>query len=422
MAESSPTNEGAAVPKLAKELSAVEVRRLVKPGMHAVGTVAGLYLLVKPTGARSWVLRTMIGKRRAELGLGGYPTVTQAMAYERAREALDQIRKGNDPAAERRASRKTVEWTFKKTALAYIAAHRAGWRNPKHASQWENTLETYAYPVFGDKHVRDVTKGDVLAVIEPIWTSKNETAVRVRSRIELVLAYAMQREYRPEGPNPARWRGNLDMALPAAAKVSKVEHFEAVPVDEAFAFMQRLKAAAGMGARALEFAILTASRTGAVRAATWDEIDLAGAVWTVPGLKMKSGRPHRVPLSTWALDLLQALPRFEVLDGEPDLVFPGAKGKPLSDMSLTAVMRRMGMTAVPHGFRSTFSDWCAERTATPAEVREMALAHAVGDKTEEAYRRGDLFDKRRELMSLWAKFLATPPAAGNVVNMNRAAR
>lgn len=216
MAESVPPTKGNAMPKLAKELSAMEVRRLVTPGLHAVGTVAGLCLMVKATGARSWVLRTMIGQRRAELGLGGYPTVTLAMAYERAREALDQIRAGTDPAADKRSKRTAVEWTFKKTALAYIEAHRAGWRNAKHATQWENTLETYAYPVFGDKHVRDVGKGDVLAVIEPIWTTKNETAVRVRSRIELVLAYAVQREYRPEGPNPARWRGNLDMALPAA--------------------------------------------------------------------------------------------------------------------------------------------------------------------------------------------------------------
>jgi integrase len=405
------------MPRIAKPLTAVEVKRLAEPGLHAVGTVAGLNLMVKPTGARSWVLRTKIGPRRAELGLGGYPTVTLADALDAARAALRKIKDGTDPAAERRASRKTVQWTFKKTALAYIEAHRAGWRNVKHASQWENTLETYAYPVFGDKHVRDVSKGDVLAVIEPIWATKNETAVRVRSRIELVLAYAVQREYRPEGPNPARWRGNLDMALPAARKVAKVEHFEAVPIDEAHAFMVRLQQAAGMGARALEFAILTASRTGAVRAATWDEIDEAGAVWTVPGPKMKSGRPHRVPLSPRAVELLHALPRFEVAEDGLDLIFPGAKGKPLSDMSLTAVMRRMGLSAVPHGFRSTFSDWCAERTATPAEVREMALAHAVGDKTEQAYRRGDLFERRRELMKLWASFLATPPAAGNVVNL-----
>lgn len=403
------------MPKLAKELTAIEVRRLIQPGLHAVGTVSGLCLCVKPTGARSWVLRTKIGTRRAELGLGGYPTVTLADAIEEAREALRKIRTGVDPAAERRATRSTVEWTFKRCAEAYIEAHRAGWRNAKHATQWENTLTTYVYPKFGHKHVRDISKGDVLAVIEPEWSTKNETMVRVRNRIELVLAWAMQREYRPEGPNPARWRGNLDVALPKPSSVNKREHFEAVAIDDMHAFMERLQAAAGQGARALEFAILTASRTGAVRAATWDEIDIEALTWTTPGDKMKSGRPHRVPLSPWAVGLLKALPRM----ADTDLVFPGTQGKPLSDMSLTAVMRRMGLSAVPHGFRSTFSDWCAERTATPAEVREMALAHAVGDKTEEAYRRGDLFEKRRQLMEMWADFLATPPAKGNVVEMKK---
>ena len=398
------------MPKIAKELSAIEVKRLAAPGLHAVGTVAGLCLNVKPTGARSWVLRTKIGTRRSELGLGGYPAVTLAMAFDRSRAALDQIRAGTDPAAARRAARVTVEWTFRKTALAYIEAHRAGWRNAKHATQWENTLETYAYPFFGEKHVRDVGKGDVLAAIEPIWATKNETAVRLRSRIELVLDYAVHLEYRHEGPNPARWRGNLDKALPAARKVAKVEHFEAMPIDNMHGFMGRLRASAGQGARALEFAILTASRTGAVRAATWDEIDLDASLWTVPGDKMKAGRPHRVPLSPRAVELLKSLPVFE---GVP-LVFPGATGKPMSDMSLTAVMRRMGLTAVPHGFRSTFSDWCAERTSTPPEVREMALAHAVGDKTEEAYRRGDLFEKRRQVMDLWASFIDTEPVRGNV--------
>jgi integrase len=244
--------------------------------------------------------------------------------------------------------------------------------------------------------------------------TKNETAVRVRNRIEMVLDYAAQRELRSEGPNPARWRGNMDKALPAARKVAKVEHFEAVAIDAMYAFMERLKAAPGMGARALEFAILTVSRTGAVRAATWGEIDMDAAVWTVPAAKMKAGREHRVPLSPQALTLLQAL-RLVPEDGTPDLVFPGARsGKGLSDMSLTAVMRRMGLSAVPHGFRSTFSDWCAERTATPPEVREMALAHAVGDKTEAAYRRGDLFDKRRMVMDFWAAFIDTPPVKGNV--------
>lgn len=404
------------MPKLAKPLSALEVKRLTAPGLHPVGTVAGLRLLVKPSGARSWVLRTMIGTRRAELGLGGYPTVSQAQAIDYAREALQAIRAGTDPAAERRAKRVTVDWTFKKTAEAYIAAHRSGWRNEKHAQQWENTLTTYAYPVFGSKHVRDVTKGDILSAIEPIWATKNETAVRVRSRVELVLSYAVQRELRPEGLNPARWRGNLDAALPKPGKVAKVEHFAALPIDDMHNFMARLRAAQGMGARALEFAILTAGRSGEVRGATWPEFDLQAGIWTIPGDRMKAGRAHRVPLSVRALDLLAALPRFET----SDLVFPGSQGRPLSDMTLTAALRRMKVEATTHGFRSTFRDWCAERTGTPAEVAEMALAHAVGDATEAAYRRGDLFEKRRELMALWAKFVDTPPARGNVRELRSA--
>lgn len=398
------------MPRLARALSALEVKRLVQPGLHAVGHVAGLRLAVKDTGAKSWVLRVTVGTRRSELGLGGYPTVTLAQACERARQALDMIRDGRDPAAERRARRVTVEWTFKRCCEAYIAAHRAGWRNAKHAAQWASTLETYVYPKFGEKHVRDVTKADVLAAIEPDWSTKNETMVRVRNRIELVIAWATQRELRPEGLNPARWRGNLDAALPRPSKVNKREHFAAVPIDGMHAFVSRLRAMPGIGAQALEFAILTACRTGVVRAATWDEIDLASAVWSIPASKMKAGRPHRVPLSPRALELLQALPRSE----KQQLVFPGARDKPLSDMTLTACIRRMGVDAVPHGFRSTFADWCAERTATPAEVREMALAHAIGDQTEAAYRRGDLFQKRRELMALWARFIDTPPPAGNV--------
>lgn len=407
------------MPKLAKERTALEVKRLTEPGLHAVGTVAGLRLLVKPSGARSWVLRTTIGKRRAELGLGGYPTVSLAQAVDYARQALQAIRAGQDPAAERRARRTTVEWTFQKTAEAYIEAHRASWRNAKHAEQWTNTLKAYAYPHFGAKHVRDVGKGDVLAAIEPLWSTKTETATRLRSRIELVLNYAVQREYRPEGPNPARWRGNLDAALPKPAKVARKEHHPALPIDELHAFMQRLRAAEGMGARALEFAILTAARSGEVRGATWAEVDLQAAVWTVPASRMKAGREHRVPLSDRALELLDALPRFN--GAEPDYIFPGASGKPLSDMTLTAVLRRLKVDVTAHGFRSTFSDWCAERTATPAEVREMALAHAIGDKTEEAYRRGDLFAKRREVMDLWAKFIDTAPGKGNVRTLRGAA-
>ena len=398
------------MPKIAKPLTAVEVKRLNEPGLHAVGTVAGLRLLVKPSGARSWVLRTMVGSRRAEIGLGGYPTVTLAQAFDYAREALQSIRAGADPAAERRAKRSTVEWTFKKTAEAYIAQHRAGWKNAKHAEQWGNTLTAYAYPHFGHKHVRDVSKADVLAAIEPIWSTKNETATRVRNRIELVLNYAVQHDWRPAGLNPARWRGNLDAALPKPSKVAAVEHHAALPIDQMHGFMQRLRKAEGMGARALEFAILCASRSGEVRGATWSEFDLQAAIWTIPDARMKSGRPHRVALSQRALELLEALPRF---DGVA-LVFPGQGKKPLSDMTLTATLRRMKVDATAHGFRSTFRDWCAERTSTPAEVAEMALAHAVGNATEAAYRRGDLFEKRRALMDLWAAFIDSEPAKGNV--------
>ncbi len=398
------------MPKIATELTPIEVKRL-GVGQHLVGTVPGLRLSVKPSGARSWVFRATVGSRRAEMGLGSYPAVTLAMAHERAREILDMIHRGVDPTAERRAKRATIEWTFKRTAEAYIEAHRAGWKNAKHAAQWTATLTTYAYPTIGKKHVRDVNKGDVHTILDAIWNTKNETAVRVRSRIELILNYAVQRELRPEGLNPARWRGNLDAVFPKASKVSKTAHFAALPIDEMHGFMERLRQAEGTGARALELAILTATRSGDVRGATWGEIDLQRAVWTIPAGRMKADREHRCPLSERALELLEGLPRFE----GTDLVFPGQRGdKPLSDMSLTAVLRRFKVPVTAHGFRSTFRDWCAERTATPSEVAEMALAHAVGDATEAAYRRGDLFEKRRELMTLWAKFIDTKPPRGNV--------
>lgn len=407
------------MPKLAKALTALEIRRIDTPGLHAVGEVAGLCLYIKPgTGTKSWVLRTMVGGKRCAIGLGGNPTVTLAQARDRARAVLDQIVAGQNPINSRRADRKKVNWTFKKTAEAYIAAHRAGWKNAKHAAQWESTLKTYAYPHFGEKHVAEVGRGDVLAAVEPIWLTKHETATRVLNRIELVLSYALQREYRPEGLNPARWKDNLDKTLPSRPKAATAEaHFTALPYAQMYAFMKRLRAGEGMGARALEFTILTAARSGEVRGAVWDEIDMVNGLWTIPAARMKAGREHRIPLSEAALELLEKLPRFEGVD----LVFPGAKGdKPLSDMSITAVLRRMKIDATVHGFRSTFRDWTAERTSTPNEVAEMALAHAIADKTESAYRRGDLFDKRRELMDLWAKHLVTPPPTGNVRAIRRA--
>lgn len=409
--------------KAVKALKALDVSRLTTPGQHPVGTVTGLRLSIKPSGSRSWILRTMVGTKRKDIGLGGYPEITLAAALERARQAKDGIRNGIDPVADRRAKRTAIDWTFKTCALAYIEAFKPSWKNVKHGQQWENTLATYVYPHFGDKHVRDVDTEDVTKAIRPLWSTKNETMVRVRNRIELVLSWAAAQGYRPKGFNPAQWRGHLDQVLPKPSKVNKRTSFEAMPIDAMYAFMRRLADVQGASARCLEFTILTACRSGESRGALWSEIDMDTATWSIPGARMKSGRPHRIPLSSAAVTLLAALPRFKDRQGnDVDLVFPGQSGdKPLSDMSLTACMRRLNLTAVPHGFRSTFTDWVAERTSYPSEVREMALAHAIGNDTEAAYRRGDLFDKRRNLMTDWAKFIGTAPAKGNVVTMRVAA-
>lgn len=411
------------MPKIARELGALAVSKLTAPGLHVVGGVAGLSLQVTPSGARSWTLRAMIGGKRRELGLGAYPGVTLATARDKAREARKLIDSGVDPIEHQRAAQSALRasqasaMTFEETAVAYIKTHEAGWKNAKHAQQWRATLTLYAYPVVGDLLVRDVEKEHVLQVLRPIWNTKTETATRLRSRMELVISYAMQAGYRPEGLNPARWRGGLDKLLSAPSKVAKVEHYAALPLAQMGAFMQRLRAAEGMGAKALEFAILTAARSGEVRGARWAEIDLDAKVWTVPAARMKAGKEHRVPLSDVAVDLLQAVPQ---IANEGDLVFPAVRGGQLSDATLSAVLRRMQVQAVPHGFRSTFRDWVSERTNYPHEVAEMALAHAIGDKTEAAYRRGDLFEKRRAMMGDWAQFLAKVEKPAKVLPLRAA--
>lgn len=394
------------MPKLAKELQALAVSKLTTPGLHFVGAVQGLALQVTG-GSRAWVLRATVGGRRRDMGLGPYPEVTLAQARDKAREARELIRQGVDPIGRQQAAQSAMRaavaeaLTFKECAEKYIKAHRAGWKNAKHAQQWENTLEQHAYPVLGAVLVRDVKLPQVLAVLEPIWTTTNETAVRLRGRMELVIDWATARGLR-DGLNPARWRGHLDKLLPKPSKVNNREHHSALPVNDMGAFMVRLRAADGRGARALEFAILTATRSGEVRGAVRAEFDLAEKVWTVPAARMKAGKEHRVPLSAEALALLATLPH-----GKPDaLVFPAPRGGMLSDMTLAAVLRRMDVPAVPHGFRSTFRDWASERTNYPREAAEMALAHAIGDKVEAAYRRGDLFEKRRLMMADWAEFLA----------------
>ena len=407
------------MPKLAEEVSALTVARITKPGLNFVGVVQGLALHVTRTGARSWLLRAMVGGRRREMGLGNYPEVTLARAREKARDARDLIRQGVDPIAQQRTAQSAMRaavmaaLTFRQTADAYMQAHESSWKSAKHGQQWRNTLEQHAYPVLGDLLVRDVNKEHVLQVLRPIWLTTNETAVRLRGRIELVLSYAMQAGYRPEGLNPARWKDGLDTLLARPSKVNNREHHAALPIDAMGAFMVKLREAGGMGARALELVILTAARSGEVRGATWAEINIDAKVWSVPASRMKAGKEHRVPLSEPALALLAALPRM----AGTELVFPAARGGMLSDMTLSAVLRRMDVPAVPHGFRSTFRDWVSERTTYPNEMAEMALAHSVSDKVEAAYRRGDMLARRSTMMADWAQFLARVESKGKVIDL-----
>ena len=388
----------------AEELSALVVGRLKTPGLWAVGGVAGLYMCINDGAARSWILRVMVGTKRRDMGLGGFPDVTLAQAREKARQARGEVDQGVDPILQRKtlksalAAQQATEKTFKQAATAYIDAHSDSWRNPKHRGQWASTLETYVFPTMGHLLVRDVGQEHVLAALEPIWKTKTETATRVRGRIESVLSWATVRKYRT-GENPARWKGHLDQLLPKPSGVSKVEHHRALPIDGVGQFMANLRKRVGTAAKALEFLVLTAARSGEVRGALWSEIDMQTAVWTIPGERMKTGKEHRVPLSKSVIGILRAHPQQD----NNDLVFPAPRGGVLSDMTLTAVMRRMEVDAVPHGFRSTFRDWCSERTNYPRDLAEQALAHAIESKVEAAYRRGDALEKRRAMMTEWSK-------------------
>lgn len=399
------------MPRIARELTAIEVRRLTEVGYHAVGRVAGLYLQITPSGTRSWILRISVAGKRREIGLGAYPGVTLALAHEKAQAHRDAVIAGIDPVLQRESGRAALRalheeerrtaWTFRRCAEKFIEQKRAGWKNAKHTQQWENTLITYAYPTLGKMPVRDVKVEHVMCVIEPLWTKKNETINRVRNRIEQVLDWAAVHGYRDQS-NPARWRGCIDKLLPRPSSVAPVEHHPALAAEDMYSFMCQLRQVLGNSARCLEFVVLTACRSGAARLATWSEIDLKRRVWTIPDAAgRKMGRVLRVPLSATAMKLLKAQPKGK----DEDFVFPGSKGKALSDMALLEVMRGMGLAAVPHGFRSTFSSWCASMTAYPSEVREMALGHTVGSDTERAYQRDDLFQKRCQLMEDWATFI-----------------
>ena len=403
------------MPKIAPELSAIEIRNK-PPGLHAVGGVPGLLLRVKPTGARNWILRVTVGSLRRDVGLGGFPAITLQQAREKARAKRADIENGIDPVEVRKAARLALEAsqvaaiTFESAMRKCFAAKAHEFGNAKHRQQWINSLECYALPVVGKLPVGAVELAHVMRIIEPLWTEKTTTGKRVRQRIEQVLTWATVHGYRT-GDNPARWKGHLDQILAKPSKIAKIKHFDALPVDAMPAFMAAVRAKEGTTARVLEFLTLTAARSGEARGALWAEVDLQARVWTVPASRMKADREHRVPLCDDAVALLESLPRQD----DTDLIFPSAKSKPLVDMTLIELMRKLGFDSTVHGLRSSFRQWAAERTAYPREVAEMALAHSVGDAVERAYQRGDLIEKRARLMADWADFLCLPPASGAVV-------
>jgi integrase len=400
------------MPRVAKTLTPLEIKRLVEPGFYSVGGAAGLHLQVTTTGARSWILRTMVGSKRRDIGLGSAREVSVARAREHAIEIKRKIREeGIDPVAQRQASRSALlaaqakAITFEECALQVIDKKMKEASNAKHAQQWQNTLQTYAFPILGKMAVDDVLLAHIVEVLRPHWETKTETMTRVRQRIETVLSWASANGYR-DGPNVAAWKNNLDAILPAPAKIAKVKHHRALEIDSIHDFMAKLRNREGIAARCLEFVVLTAVRSGEARGAVWSEIDLEARIWTIPASRMKADKEHRVPLSDAAIKLLESLDRSE----KTDLVFPAPRGGNLSDAAMSALLKRMKVDVTVHGFRSTFRDWSAERTATPHHIAEMALAHAIGSGVEKAYLRGDLLDKRVTLMKQWATFLATKPA------------
>lgn len=431
------------MPKIAKELSALEVKRLKYTGTgqnqtFAVGGVAGLLMQLTSKGGRSWLLRTSVGDKRKEFGLGGFPEIGLSAARDRARDLKQQIRDGVDPIEDRKAKRSALlaerrrGLTFEKAVDRYLDAKLDEFSNPKHRQQWRNTLKTYAVPALGNMLVQDIAVQDVLRVLQPIWHKKTETASRVRGRVEAVLNWSTVSGHR-EGDNPARWAGNLKELLPAPSKIAKEINHPALQIDDVPRWLNRLRAMNGIGRYALEFALLTASRSQEVRGALWSEVNLDDSVWIIPASRMKMDREHRVPLSTGVVELLRHVPKFE----GNDLIFPAPRGGQLSDMTLSGAMKRLhnadvkvggdgftdrvsGRPAVPHGLRSTFRDWVGERTGFPGDIAEMALAHKVASDVEGAYRRGQMTDKRRPLMQAWSDFANGMKANDNIVRIDSA--
>ncbi|MBA4755065.1 MAG: site-specific integrase [Sphingobium sp.] len=409
--------------KLSNALTPLSVKN-AKPGRHADG--GGLHLLVKESGARSWVYRFMLNGKSRDIGLG--PAGPDGISLANARDARDALRlkvkAGIDPLEERQRetaealaaaqAAKVAGITFQAVAETYIGANEESWRNDKHRQQWKNTLATYVYPVIGDLPVAEVATSHVLQILEPIWKTKAETASRVRGRMETILDTAKARGYR-EGENPARWRGHIALILPARSRLTRGHH-KAMPYEAISDFVGALRKRKAVAALALEFTILTAARTGEVIGATWDEVELDKAIWTVPASRMKAGKEHRVPLSPRAVEILKSTQGLR-----KEWMFPAIKGGKMSGMAMTMLLRRMKVDVTVHGFRSGFRDWSAECTGYAHEVAEMALAHTIESKVERAYRRGDLFGKRRRLMDDWATYCATIPTAGaNVTPIRKA--
>lgn len=403
-----------------ERLRAEFVAAVDKPGMYPDGL--GLYLQVSKWNTKSWLFRYKRNYKLRSLGLGACHTITLLEARKRAKQARQMLLDGVDPVDTKRERRQSAieaqarVMTFDQCATAYIDAHKHGWKNPKHADQWTATISTYASPIIGPLSVAKVDTALVMKILQPIWSTKTETASRVRGRIESVLGWATVSGYRT-GDNPARWRGHLDNLLAKRSKVKKVAHHPALPYAEIGAFMNDLRKQGGMGALALEFVILTAARTGEVIGARWDEFDLDGRAWTIPPERMKAEKEHRVPLCDRSIKILKEL---QYLGGE--FVFPGLKpNKPLSNMAMLKVLKRMGRGDVTvHGFRSTFRDWASEQTAYPHEMAEMALAHTIDNKVEAAYRRGDLFKKRIRMMNDWQRHCDTIAAKVGAVPIKRA--
>src|SRR5262245_9423177 len=376
----------------------------------------------QPAISRGWIFRFTMAGRTRDVGLGGYPTISLAKAREEAARFRRLVAAGIDPLEARNEERQAAlaaaakAINFEQCATAFIAAHQAGWRNEKHRQQWTNTLKSFAYPVFGATRVESIDTSLIMKVLQPIWASKPETAGRVRGRIERILDWAKVQGYR-DGENPARLRGHLDNLLPKKSKVHKVQHHAALPYSDVGSFLAKLQGQTSISARALAFLILTATRTSETLEAVWDEIDLDRRIWVIPAKRMKADKEHRVPLSRFAISLLKEMRDIRL----SAYVFPGAKpGRPLSNMALAMLMRGMGYGHVtPHGFRSSFRDWAAERTSYPREVAEMALAHKIPDAVEAAYRRGDLFDKRRKLMEAWAAYCSSARVPAKVVPFKR---